>query len=94
MEVPGATGVGRGRKSRDAGWEWVGIGLPVPRLCSLGSLGLLGLPFPLLQVRVIPFILKSLESVPTGNVDGAMSNLGWLQNPSLFPLGWLKLELG
>lgn len=30
MEVPGATGVGRGRKSRDAGWESVGIGLPVP----------------------------------------------------------------
>lgn len=73
------------------GWE---SGSRCPWLCSLGSLGLLGLPFPLLQVRVIPFILKSLESVPTGSVDGAMSNPGWLQNPSLFPLGWLKLELG
>lgn len=52
------------------------------------SLRLTALPCPLLQFRAIPFILKSLELVVTGNIDGAISN------QSLFLLGWLKVELG
>lgn len=84
MKVPWDTAVGRGRKCRDAGWESVGFGLPVPWVCSPGSLRLTGLPFPLLQFRAIPFILKSLELVPTGSIDGAISNSHWLQNQSLF----------